>query len=431
VYSSSALLVNGTMDRFQELERRLQESERRRKEERRRRKEERRRRKEEQRLRKGTFYSTIEEVWTTKSMDYSSRRLFKALRRKPPPSFSDSYTLTRACALDEHFVAVENSTRSGTVSNIWPKDIFGGDPEGAHVAHLIPNSYSKASLFFDVVTWALGFRDNVQWWTLQKAIHGAKEMSSQPVSRTALTGIKHSVSNKIRLACQFDFFDQNPCVLIIPILDLDEMKRWNGEGYNAIVMCGSIEDESVLPSVIIRASKVCQRIGMIERGPIASDAQIEKARQLLERVLLGMAHSLLHREIWNRLPEAENLRRSFRSTTGIKKLLVPDAIASTENLKVRVVTFSNCDAPADARADHPAPDPLLLSVKAAINWSRRHHQGLRAAGERPEEEDELDVLAGELFLERLEKLHRPKTRNDLAWGLGQPFGYKGVDGVTV
>jgi len=73
---------------------------------------------------------------------------------------------------------------------------------------------------------------------------------------------------------------------------------------------------------------------------------------------------------------------------------------------------------------------LLLSVKAAINWSRLHYQDLRAAGEHPEEEDELDVLAEEQFAEERKKLHRPKTWDDLARGLGQPLGYQGGDGVT-
>jgi len=241
------------------------------------------------------------------------------------------------------------------------------------------------------------------------------------------------VPNKIRLACQYDLFDQEPCVLIIPILDLDEMKRWNGEGYNALVMCGSIVDTSDPPRVVIEASSVCQRIGMIERGPIASAPQIEKARQLLEHVLLGMAYSLLNRcqEKWNELFAAEDLRSSFLSPTGIMKLQVPDAVASKEKLKVRVVEFSNHTAlNGEATEGHPAPDPLLLAVKAAINWSRRNKQPLRAAGEPPEEEDELDVLAEEQYLQMCDDQYRPKTWDDLARGLGQPLGYQGYDGVN-
>jgi hypothetical protein len=383
---------------------------------------------EERRLRNGTYYSEIDQVWGTKPMDYDSPVLFEALRRERPPNFTRSYSLTRRNALNRDFVAVENSTRSSSASNnsTWPKDIFGIDRNGADIAHLIPHSHSKASLFFDVVTWAFGFTDDVQWNSLQKAIHGT--FSNETGGRMAHTGIKHSVPNKIRLAGQVQFYDRDPCVLIIPILTLHEMKRWNGEGYNAIVMCGSIKDESDPPRVVIRASTVCQTIRMIADGPIASASQIEKARLLLEHVLLGMAHSLLRRfqGRWNELLAADDLRSSFQSLTGIQKLIVPDAKASTEQLKVRVVEFYGYGT----LDGHPAPDPLLLSVKAAINWSRRHKQPLRAAGERPEEEDELDVLAEELYGEELKRRHRPQTWDDLARGLGQPYGYQGVDGVS-
>jgi hypothetical protein len=93
---------------------------------------------------------------------------------------------------------------------------------------------------------------------------------------------------------------------------------------------------------------------------------------------------------------------------------------------LRVVVFSDLET----AAGHPAPDPLLLAVKAAINWSRRHEQPLRAAGERPEEQDELDDLAEEEYLEWCDNFHRPQGSDDLALGLGQPFGYQGEDVVN-
>jgi hypothetical protein len=169
--------------------------------------EERRLREEADRLRKesdslseGTYYSAIEKVWTTKPMDYDHPNLFDALRRRTCPRFSRSYANTYDCATEERFIAVENSIRSSSTSNTstWPKDIFGGGTDGADIAHLIPHSHREASLYLDVVTWAFGFPDNTDWSTLQKAIHGAKEDISG--NRMDLTGIKHSVPNKIRLA---------------------------------------------------------------------------------------------------------------------------------------------------------------------------------------------------------------------------------------
>jgi hypothetical protein len=78
-----------------------------------------------------------------------------------------------------------------------------------------------------------------------------------------------------------------------------------------------------------------------------------------------------------------------------------------------------------------APDPVLLAVKAAIHWPRLNNQPLRVAGEPLKEEDELDVLANEQYLQMHVDQNRPKTRDDLAHGLCQPLGYQGDDGVSV
>jgi hypothetical protein len=288
-------------------------------------------------------------------------------------------------------------------------------------------------LFFDVVKWALGFPiyndetaiHEIEWDTLQKAIHGAKPKEGG--NRMAHTGIKHSVFNKIRLGCQVDFFDQKPCVLIIPIMDLEEAKKWNGAGYNALVMCGSFEGTD--------ASTACQRILMTKKERVAlQEMEIEKARHLLEAVILGMAYSLLNCFV-STLSFLDNdsrdrfreLRNVFLIRTGVAKGVVvpkvrpvgiPDS-QPVESLKVRVVEFSDHN---EATGGHPAPDPLLLAVKAAINWSRLNYQALRAAGAPPEEEDELDVLAEEEYLEWRDNLHRPKTWDDLVCGLGQGGG---------
>jgi hypothetical protein len=155
-------------------------------------------------------------------------------------------------------------------------------------------------------------------------------------------------------------------------------------------MCGSTKDHY--------ASTVCQGIHMTNKGPVATEEwQIEKARQLLVAVILGMAHSLRYCPL-RRLDKFANdsdfakLRNVFVSKTGMEGVLVPvarsaAASVSVESLKVRVVKFFG----PKAQTGHLVPDPLLLAVKAATNWSRRHDQPLQAAGERPEEQDELMI----------------------------------------
>jgi hypothetical protein len=55
---------------------------------------------------------------------------------------------------------------------------------------------------------------------------------------------------------------------------------------------------------------------------------------------------------------------------------------------------------------------LLLTVKAAINWSWRHGQKLLAGGEIPDDDEasELSVLAEEQYLEFQREILRPRNR---------------------
>ena len=59
--------------------------------------------------------------------------------------------------------------------------------------------------------------------------------------KAALVGIKHFPSNRIRLAGQALYLDQYHCVLIVPILDANGVKEWNGKGYDAIVLASKIK----------------------------------------------------------------------------------------------------------------------------------------------------------------------------------------------
>jgi hypothetical protein len=114
---------------------------------------------------------------------------------------------------------------------MWPKDIFGEDPAGSEIAHFfVPASPNQAAQYFDVARCTLGINYNgvaSSWESLQKAIHGAREVNKS--RRVKYTGIKHSVSNKIRLFQQGEYLDRNPCLITIPVTTLPEVKGWNGE----------------------------------------------------------------------------------------------------------------------------------------------------------------------------------------------------------
>ncbi len=37
---------------------------------------------------------------------------------------------------------------------------------------------------------------------------------------------------------QGDMYDRKPCIMIVPVMTLDDVKGWSGAGYDALVMAG-------------------------------------------------------------------------------------------------------------------------------------------------------------------------------------------------
>jgi hypothetical protein len=298
-------------------------------------------------------------------------------------------------------------------------NIFGGDSAQAEIAHLLPHARDVATLYYDVAIGALGTKYLTKSWnSLQRAIHGSLEESGE--NKVANTGIKHMVANKIRLAGQATFLDKYPCVLNVPAMTVSEMKTWSGGEYNAIVLMGAW-DGATLPDI-------CAGIRMTEIVPdVASPGEIEAARGLLERVVLGLAYSFHHRSknFGGNLSETQG--RKFARLVGRFQTIVGDKVfvpkpttlsASGAPLRVRRVSFAS----ATAERGHPAPDPWLLATRAAVTWSRRHYQQLLAEGE-PEELDGmdeadkvLDVLGVENFLAWRGRINRAQTLKDMAVG---------------
>jgi hypothetical protein len=407
-------------------------------------------------LQNGTYYTPIDQVWKKEVDTYDDVNLFEALRRDraphfvarfakgaaPPPNPPEPkeawyvYSWTRAKAESAEYEMVsQRTTRSGLDPekrlSIWPKDIFGSaDTSKAEVAHLVPASHSASTLFFDVAICALGLDDaGCDWQTIQKAIHGSREPGR---CRTENTGIKHFVSNKISLGDQKSFFDERPCVLIVPALALEVVKDWGGGGYKAIVMIDEWRDEKT--DTLTTRSKVCRGIDMLDKAEPASPADVELARKLLEQVVLGMAYSLnigsTKREASlseGQLKTLKDLRNAYIPVDGTRGVCVPRAQPELAP-RVRVVEFHDVTN----EDEHPAPDPFLLAVRAAVTWSERNHKPLlAAAGPRGESEggdegdEDLHNQAMDEFLDWRKDRWRPHSREDLAAGLHQNFGYQG------
>jgi hypothetical protein len=116
------------------------------------------------------------------------------------------------------------------------------------------------------------------------------------------------------------------------------------------------------------------------------------------------------------------LRRNPLATNE-EGVIVPKSL-DLRNSNVALIEFSSHHEDNNNKV-HLAPDPLLLVIKSAANWSWRNGQKMLAVGEPPEEEDELDILEEEFFLTCRRDSYRPHSREELAKGLGQPNGWPG------
>jgi hypothetical protein len=267
------------------------------------------------------------------------------------------------------------------------------------IAHLVPASPLHASLFHFVAGWAFGLdSQRVAPEVVQKLIHGCQ--SGDNSRRLDHTGLKHLASNKIRLRGQKEYYDKLvPNVLIVPICNLVEAKNWNGEDYHAIVLIGAKKEVNLMD--------IAGGIGMQQIHELATRDEIEKARELLTATLKGMAQALQKFKPNNAwapfLAEKHQavLTKLLDNFPAEGTVMVPTAMEVEEqDLKVCKIQFVK----QGSREGHPAPDPLLLVVKAAINWSAFHNQRLLSGGEVQDDDTDndssyLSILAEEQYLE--------------------------------
>jgi hypothetical protein len=392
-------------------------------------------RQEQEQLEMGTYYTTISDLWPLavernlklngKSCQNNCRRtqcrighptqcrhVENSNRRL---TSINSYELSMEHLEDFHYNAKVNSARGGSSETrpvIWPESIYGTELDG-DVAHLVPAADSAADTWWFLVPWIFGEMRPLLWndWqAYRKAIHGVVPQEGR--NRIKHTGIKHLVTNKIRLPGQAKCMDNNPCLLIVPILSSHQVRSWNGEGYSAIVVADTWENVPI--------KTVVRECHMLQKNRLASEDEIELSRQLLCHFLRGIlcAHRY-HR------PEGIPLD-GISNFDDQANVMFPSPHNVSGTIHVTKVTFVGVIGDPDK---HPAPDPILLASRAAVTFARRQMVTLAAAAEPVDLKEfdgphwtELDQLAAEQYLEQRVKALRPSSDfATLAKSLGQPF----------
>jgi len=283
---------------------------------------------------------------------------------------------------------------------IWPKMVFGHKTVSAdHVAHLVPISNKNAESCWFVAEFLFGCSDvNIndggqqRWKKIQRLLHGSTDKNHRKVDNT---GIKHMVTNKVVLSQQDTYFDSKPSVIIVPILNRDDAKLWEGGGYDAIALIDAYpcRHYSLFDNSNDSLERICDstgfRHGTNER---ATKEEVEKAHGLLCEYTRAIAYAQKHRKP----KECEH------NVDDWGKLFSPMIPKNVENLNVRKIRFDNNN---DSEG-HPAPDPLLLVTKAIANLQKRNDFEIVAAAE-PED----DYLPSEQSIQAEEEYLRERQQN--------------------
>jgi hypothetical protein len=347
-----------------------------------------------QRAAAGVFYAPIEDLWETDLVGVDDEDFLNDMRRDPDQLPTDperghagqnslGVSLQHAAPGNRCTVALMSS-RVAWAEEDWPTDAFSTPNIDGELAHLIPHSDNHASTYADVARCILALQDDAGE-DIQQTIHGSRRRRRvaralrrrvfRRPPRIPRTGFKHCSLNLIRLLGQKSFFDERPCVIIVPLMTLVQMKDWNLEDYEAIVLAGDYETTPA-------ASAYCG-IGAT-LGPLATGDEIETARESLAQVLRGLAYSLEYRQLErgeHLLPKSmQQLLRSFRRNLHVGTrhgIVIPTRVqARGLEMNVRKISFQAHNPALGTRLNHRAPEPLALIVKSAINWSRRHGQQL-------------------------------------------------------
>lgn len=279
------------------------------------------------------------------------------------------------------------------------------------MAHLLPAGPNDADTWWFMPSMLLG--EQITTFRQQRlAIHGMKR--PEETNRIQHVGIKHFAANKARILGQGRHMDQNPHMLVVPILNQEQVRNWNGTAYDAIVVIDTFDDDFDFLGI-------ANETGMVFSGEEATVDEIEVARDLLEKALKAM-----HYAVSNLRPQ--DLQQQDRRIVATRGITVPRRLVDYR-CTVRKVSFRNLDMPQNTEVltQHIAPDPMLLVCKAGVVFSTRHGQRLAAGAEPEDDWSERDYMEMERVLEIQEaQLRPPDDWNELGRRLGQPNGYRGA-----
>jgi hypothetical protein len=247
-------------------------------------------------------------------------------------------------------------------------DILGGS--AGQVAHLIPHAPPCAAYYGRTVADALGLDfSELTPSEIQALIHGRIDDKRRlRKQRLKNTGLKHNNCNKCQVSAQMEVYDAGPYMLIVPIMNLEDVKKWQSEPYNVLVLLNNTERYGQL----LANCRACENRDEVDKALLLlKDFTCGMAKNNtfaeLERVTVPGAGRTLRNLVKSKLVGLK-AGRNETAENGLPFLSLKNGKSvgtGTEDVKVAVSTIGL-----------NGPDPFLLATKAAVNLSNQVNQKL-------------------------------------------------------
>ena len=326
----------------------------------------------------GVFFALLEHVVIQQSTPLSPssfpniRRSFEQGQRIYPTTANNAYLENLLEA------ATDKSDRTNTAQVTTSVDfLYNLQSERAH---LLSNAKLCHVAYVQLVQAVVGVSE-ADYFKRRKLLNGMRGQSR----RLKDSGIKHSKFNKLYLKMQDCYFDSTPPSLIIfPLMSVEDIMGWDGvTSYSGLVLPCGVSGETAASEVLTRVRETCSeneiRTAVTTLGIFVKDiaeSLLDTENDVLEEFNITGADTKDRLALqWKQL--VQHLRQSSSPSISIP---VVNPEVDFQTIKVAKGTFDYNES--------CLPDPFLLALKGAVNFSS--HAGTKLMPACPSEPDDDD-----------------------------------------
>jgi hypothetical protein len=322
-------------------------------------------------LANGTYYEDANGLWSFTKQDLPTDRndqqikFNKIARWKRPKCYREhSIVYEPPRKVDKMLPRFENRTvGSNSQVRLTDYDMFGNYFNRMR-AHLAPDSKTCAPSWGHAAEGALGkIEDEIEE---EKKIELRRLLVMGPFGDGTM-GFRYSPFNFIRFYTHKDYFDAAPHVMIVPILTIHQILKWNNTPYDVLVIAS--EYNGTPANLVYQA--FCPR-----KKQECSSAEISTATKSLTAFMVGLAASLLM-EVPIKLNPNKNKRAELievKDDIEVNGIALPHFDVGKHIRPVMKVRIGKIDD-----HDEVITDPWMLTAKAAVNLSWCQEQKLLPA----------------------------------------------------